>query len=306
MIDFQPLDFENKEIYTSMMRADRPRGCEFSFNNLFIWGDQKMAFAHGCALVHSCFDGFRLYPYPAGTGDRKAAIEAIVADAAERGIPCRLSGLNAADKEELETLFPGKFITKLYRNGFDYIYEVETLAELKGRKLQKKRNHINKFLSLYPDWQTWVITEADIPAIREMAAQWYRDREAQNPDGDYDMEKIALDRALSHFTEMGLEGLILTDGQRMLAFTMGSRLRSEIFDTNFEKALEDAEGAYPMINREFARYLRAKYPELRYIDREDDMGIPGLRQAKLSYNPQFVEKSVAYLAEEGFPEDEDD
>lgn len=78
--------------------------------------------------------------------------------------------------------------------------------------------------------------------------------------------------------------------------TMGSRLGPDTFDIHFEKAREDVDGAYAAVNCEFARHLRAKYPELRYLNREDDLGLEGLRKAKLSYNPHhMVEKFWAYL-----------
>ena len=98
-----------------------------------------------------------------------------------------------------------------------------------------------------------------------------------------------------------MEGLLLKDGDELLAMTMGSRLSEDTFDIHFEKALDKADGAYPVINREFARYLREKYPDIRYLDREDDMGLEGLRKAKLSYYPDhMIEKSWACLLEDGY------
>ena len=106
---------------------------------------------------------------------------------------------------------------------------------------------------------------------------------------------------IEHFENLGLEGLILYVGEQPVAVTMGSRLSEDTFDVHFEKAREDVQGAYGAINRAFARYLREKYPSLRYLNREDDLGLPGLRKAKLSYNPAFlVEKCWAYLAEEAY------
>ena len=80
---------------------------------------------------------------------------------------------------------------------------------------------------------------------------------------------------------------------------MGSRMAHNIFDIHFEKALEDADGAYPAINCEFARYLRLKHPDVQYLNREDDIGLEGLRKAKLSYYPDhMVEKHKALLMED--------
>lgn len=82
----------------------------------------------------------------------------------------------------------------------------------------------------------------------------------------------------------------------MVAFSMGNRIREDTFDVNYEKAVADVNGAYSIVNREFARLLRARYPELRFLNREDDMGIEGLRRAKESYAPDILLEK--YLAEE--------
>ena len=98
-----------------------------------------------------------------------------------------------------------------------------------------------------------------------------------------------------------MEGLLLRDGERVLALTLGSFLSEDTFDVQFEKARADAQGAYPAINQGFARYLRDKYPHLRYLDREEDMGLEGLRRAKQSYHPHHMAKKCwACLLEDGY------
>ena len=101
--------------------------------------------------------------------------------------------------------------------------------------------------------------------------------------------------------ELEMEGLLLVADGQILAMTMGSRLSKTTFDIHFEKALDRVDGAYPTINQAFARYLREKYPELLWLDREDDMGLEGLRKAKLSYCPDhMIEKHWACLLEDGY------
>ena len=132
-----------------------------------------------------------------------------------------------------------------------------------------------------------------------MVGEWYRARMQADPTGDYMMESIAMSRAFRHYEGLQMESAVLVENGEILAVTMGSRLWSDTFDIHFEKAREDVDGAYAAINCEFARYLRLKYPGLRYLNREDDVGLAGLRKAKLSYNPHhMVEKSWAYLAED--------
>jgi hypothetical protein len=91
--------------------------------------------------------------------------------------------------------------------------------------------------------------------------------------------------------------MLKADGQ-VMAFTMGNLIQPDTYDVNFEKAFAHIQGAYPMINREFARYIREKYPEVVYLNREDDMGLPGLRKAKESYHPDILLcKGTAILEE---------
>ena len=151
MIDFHKLSPEHKARYEEILFSVPQRSCEYSFANLCLWGRQQVAFLHGCVAFFSHFYGKSIYPYPIGNGDKKAVIEAILHDAKTRGIPCRIAGMTDADREELETLFPDKFTYRTDRDGFDYVYAIDDLADLKGRKSQKKRNHVNKFRSLHPD-----------------------------------------------------------------------------------------------------------------------------------------------------------
>ena len=299
MINFQKLQFSQKAAYEEVLFACPPRGCEYSFANLCLWGRQEVAFVHGCVAFFSHFYGRSVYPYPIGNGDKRAVLEEIFADAKMRGIPCRLTGLTEADKAELEGWFPGKFHLRSGRDGHDYVYAIDDLADLKGRKFQKKRNHANRFRAEHPDYQVLPLTVCNLAMARHMVNDWYMQRMKEDPEGDYLLENIALARAFQHYGALGLEGIMLLDGDRVLAVTMGSRMNADTFDIHFEKAREDVDGAYTVVNQEFARYLRLKYPDAAYLDREEDMGLEGLRKAKLSYNPHhLVEKYQATCAED--------
>ena len=299
MIDFQRLRAEHRETYQSILMACPERGCEYSFANLFLWGRQHVAFVNGCVAFFSHFNGKSVYPYPIGNGDKKAVIEAILHDAQVRGIPCRLTGLTDADREELEGWFPGRFHLRSVRDSFDYVYSIHDLADLKGRKFQKKRNHFNRFRAEHPDYQVVEINACNMGLAQRMVDEWYRTRMKADPEGDYLLENIAMARAFHNYGWLGLEGIMLVDEGRVLAVTIGSRMANNMFDIHFEKALETVDGAYNAVNCEFARYLRLKYPEVEYLDREDDMGLEGLRKAKLSYNPHhLIQKHWAYVAED--------
>ena len=299
MIDFHRLKLSQKEQYESILFSVPPRGCEYSFANLCLWGRQQVAFLHGCAVFFSHFYGRSVYPYPIGNGDRRAAVEAILADAKERGIPCRITGMREADREELEAWFPGKFHIRASRDNFDYVYAIDDLADLKGRKFQKKRNHVNRFRSEHPEFQVVPLTGCNMALAQNMLNDWFLYRMDADPEGDYLLENIALARACQNYSGLKMEGILLMDQGKVLAVTMGSRMSPDTFDIHFEKAREDVDGAYTAVNCEFARYLRLKYPEVAFLDREDDMGLEGLRKAKLSYNPHhMIEKYTATCVED--------
>ena len=308
MIEFKRLRLSQKDAYERILFSCPGQSCEYAFANKYLWGLQEIAMLDDCIAFFSHFRGKSVYPYPIGPGDRRAVLEAAMADARERGIPCRIVCMNPQEVQELEGWFPGQFCIRTDRDGFDYVYAIDDLADLRGRKFQKKRNHVNRFLAEHPDCRPVVLDGAHLDAAQEMAEQWYQTRTAQDPHGEYLLEQVAMNRAFRHYVALGLEGLMLVENGQILALTMGSRLSEDTIDVHFEKAREDVDGAYAAINWEFSRYLRQKHPEVKYLNREDDMGLEGLRRAKLSYHPHHFEEKywacrMEELHAEGCPED---
>lgn len=299
MIEFKRISIEDKEKYEHYLHDGNERGCEFSFANLYLWGRQNATVIHDHMVIFSQFDRRSVYPFPVGTGDKKMVLDAIIADAQERGILCRITGVRPWQKAILEELYPGKFRFHCDRGSFDYVYDINDLAELKGRKYQSKRNHCNRFRNEYPDYRVEPVNESNIERVKVMAEAWYEDKLAANPESDYHMEHKALDKALAHYAELGMEGMVLLNGDDVLAFTLANKMSDTVFDVNFEKARSDVHGAYTVINCEFARYIRDKYPDILYLDREEDMGLEGLRKAKESYYPHhMIDKCWACLLED--------
>ena len=298
MIPFEKIQTAQREKYNALLLKAN-KGCEYSFTNIRIWGRQQAAFIDGYLALFSQFDRKAVYPFPVGEGDIRPVLDAIIHDAKMRGIPCCITGLSEENVATLEQLYPGKFRFHCDRNAFDYVYNIDDLADLKGRKFQKKRNHLNRFRSLYPNWRVETLTPVNIEAVRQMAAEWYETRLEHDPQADFQLEQRALRRALDRYDRLGLEGMVLYDGDRVIAFSIASQLSEDTMDVHFEKAREDVDGAYTAINQAFSQYLRDKHLQIRYLDREEDMGIEGLRKAKLSYCPDhMVEKYWARLWEE--------
>lgn len=203
-------------------------------------------------------------------------------------------------KVRLEQELPGVFAFEEDTGSFDYLYEVEALAELRGKKLSKKRNHINNFLMTYDNWKVEPLSEDNIIFCRSFVEDWYMTKEQNGTEYGADSlqyEKEALLDVLEHFHELEAEGMILRIDGACSALTIGQRISEHTYDVVFEKAEEQVRGAYNIINREFIRYIRHLYPKVQYINRENDLDLPGLRKAKHSYMPvcllkKYIAKTV--------------
>ncbi|MGN1307936.1 MAG: DUF2156 domain-containing protein [Faecousia sp.] len=293
MLNFREILPSDRDLLHAHYYQAEGHGSEYSFVNLYLWGEQRVAFADDLPLILSRFGRWYSYLMPLHA-DREKAIALLREDAQARGIPFRLFGLLPEEAAWLQARYPQEFSYRPTRDSFDYVYDIDRLAELHGKKLQAKRNHCNRFEETYPDYRVLPLTQELLPRCEAFAARWYATHEQDNPDTDYAGEKAALSKAFSHFDELHMVGILIetTDGD--VAFSMGNRIREDTFDVNFEKALAEVNGAYPLVNREFARRIRAACPEIRFLNREDDMGIEGLRRAKESYFPDLLlEKTVA-------------
>ena len=300
MIEFRTPQLADKVWMDQLLSRSDYRGCEYNFTNLFAWKDtyhHKVARLDDFLVVHLCGGLGCSFLYPAGSGDRRAVIEALRADSEEHGQPLRLVCLTREQTQELEELFPGRFRFESDRDGWDYLYEIDRLADLGGKKLHGKRNHINRFLDNNPTWVYEPITPDSLNECLEMDKEWYRRsmiREGAVEERDLGDEGRALRLAIEHYHDLGLEGGLIRVYGEVVAFTMGDMLSSDTYDVHFEKAYGELQGAYAMINREFARWVREHHPNVRYLNREDDMGVEGLRKAKESYYPDLmVEKYSA-------------
>lgn len=292
MLSFRAILPEDREIIHRNLYPAAGHGCEYSFVNLFCWADQYVALL-GVTPVFLCRYG-RWYTYLLPQCEHpKDAIDALRADAHERGIRFRLSGILPAEADALNALYPQVFRVRSMRDSFDYVYDIERLCDLRGRKLQAKRNHCNHFEQTYPDYRVLPLTKELLERCMVFTQDWYEEHTDAHPYTDISEEKAAIQKAFAYFEELHMDGIALETAEGIVAFSMGNRIREDTFGVNFEKARMDIHGAYPMVNRELARLIHRRYPEVAYLNREDDMGIEGLRRAKESYYPDvLLEKLV--------------
>ena len=221
----------------------------------------------GYLLFRFYADGELAYMLPVGEGDIRPVMEELMADARMKGKPFVMYGVCKENCEELEKLFPGKFVFTADRDYSDYLYLHSDLSTLVGKKFQPKRNHINKFRNAYPGYEFKPLTRELIPECIKLESVWCRANNCSE-DEALQNERKSMNAALRSFEELDIiGGVLMVDGNCV------------------EKADTDYEGAYAMINNEFAKMIPEQYI---YINREEDLGLEGLRKAKLSYQPHLL------------------
>ncbi len=308
-IEFRKVTLADRDLIQGYYDRYQSRSCERCFVNVYLWaGFENITFAEieGTLVIASVYGGKTFFAWPAGKKENIAAALRALEDYAENvlGEDLRLYHLTPAFFEILDELQPGRWDIVYSRNRADYVYDREKLANLTGKKYHGKRNHINRFVEEHPDWRYEPLSAENAADAREVAVIWRRENLCGVEDR-FGCESAAADNSgkkeelcvclneIRLFDELALTGGILYAGDRPVAFTIGEKLSDDTFVVHIEKALADVQGAYPMINREFIRHECGDYT---YINREDDAGEPGLRRAKMSYKPAFLEeKGVAVL-----------
>lgn len=294
MIPFRKVTDEDIEWIRKCNKESGYIGSEYAAGTLLLWCCAyhiKIAEVGGMCCTINDFDDMRKYVYPFGNGDKKAVITALMEDAKERGVPFRLYGITTPCRDELEGMFPDTFVYEDRREDWDYIYTTQKLTELSGSKLHGKRNHIARFKD-NENWQFEIISEENFDECMAMNEEWCR-LYAGGKSAGVGKEECAVKTAFEHYRKLGLVGGLLRLDGKVVAYTLGEELTDEVFVVHFEKAYAEIQGAYPMINQQFAANCCQKY---QYINREEDMGEEGLRKAKLSYIPDILlEKFVAVL-----------
>ncbi|MFA6947362.1 MAG: phosphatidylglycerol lysyltransferase domain-containing protein, partial [Eubacteriales bacterium] len=181
----------------------------------------------------------------------------------------------------VRSVFPDAAVTE-NRELFDYIYDADSLISLSGKKLHQKRTHYNNFITRY-NWEYTRIGENNLALLRRAYESLWR---YESDEGqDFADEHIAIAELIGNFTALGLTAGVITVGGEIAAYSIGERFTCCHALIHTEKADKNYEGAFAAINREFAAH---EFADCRFINREEDMGIEGLRRAKLSYQPALL------------------
>ncbi|MDR1743749.1 MAG: phosphatidylglycerol lysyltransferase domain-containing protein [Dysgonamonadaceae bacterium] len=296
MLPFQTIQLSDKPIFDRFLEGNPYRSSDLSFTNLYCWQEKfQTQFVVQDDWLFIRFQdkkGRNSYLKPIGKSKLADAINILEKDSVACNCLFQIRGLTQQMCEEVEAAMPGKFTYSLNRSVSDYLYTSEKLIHLSGKKLQSKRNHINRFKN-ENQWEYRSLTgnpEA-LAECKKMLAEWMEKDAREERDPSLVFDDIATNTMLDHFDYFGLRGGMICADNKLVAFSLGSPLTADTFDVHVEKAFTDTHGAYSIINQQLIEHEAA---EFTYINREDDLGMDSLRKAKLSYQPDILlEKFVA-------------
>ena len=285
MLDFKPISLDDRNNIEKYFNFLEEPFCDFSFGNLFFWSvveNTNIAFYGDFLFIRFSDEEYFYYAFPIGSGEIKKAINLILEDAKLNNKKIKFVCLNKNQTKILKENSEEKIIINKNRDAFDYIYSLEKLTSLSGRKYHSKKNHFNSFKNncnfIYEE-----INENNLQECIKFANEWYSQTEVTTP---LLKEQKVLSKALENYFKLNLIGAIIKVENKIIAFCVGEKMYKEnIFCTHFEKADYNFQGAYTAINKLFSEFL---INDFKLVNREDDAGVEGLRKAKLSYHPEIL------------------
>ena len=287
MLNFRKITLADRPWIQEALKQSDFMGCEYSFANNLAWcraADSQICQYENFYLTCSfdTEDGAPHFSYPCGSGDLRKAILAMADFAAERQKPLVIFGLTSQTLPEIQALFPGVFTLENNRDDADYLYRTADFVALAGKKYHKKRNHIAQFSKYGAVFSE--ITPNDFDECITFAAESYNAKDGYS-DASSVAEQYAIHTFFQNYEALELKGGLLRVDGELAAFSIGEPICSNTFGVHIEKADTRFHGAYPAMAQAFAAHFAMDYT---YLNREEDLGIPGLRKSKLSYYPELL------------------
>lgn len=288
MLKFRSICADDKELFDRFRSSDITDASEGAFATVFIWDDYyHLKIAENGEFLFLRFEVDGKKPsclFPIGSGDLKKAVGELEEYANSRGESLCFRLVTEENAKKLEEAFPGRFNYICDRDCADYMYSAESLRTLSGKKLHAKRNHLNYFAENYDYSFEWVDSEEKLCECAEEAYRLIENKTHNiNP-----FELGAMKKYFANYFKFGQTGALLRVGGEIAAMTFGEKLTANTALVQIELADERYRGAYQMINKLFCEKA---FADCEFINREEDMGIDGLRRAKESYHPiRLVDK----------------
>ena len=294
MLEWSIPEAEDEDWINSCIAVSGTMASDASFANIYLLRNKystKISSYKDFIIRKYSGKGARCgYTFPLGKGDVAKALAEIEKDAKECGERLQFAFVTEEQKEVLENAMPARFCYSSDAGDSDYIYLRSELASLSGKAFHKKKNHFSKFVRTYPDYKYYEIGACNIYDAQKVADAWYYEH-LQDEDASQLAEYKAIKEALENFEELGLIGGIIYVNDSPCAMTIASKINENTVDVHFEKAVGEyaLNGGYAAINKLFSEKLDG----VTWLNREEDIGIEGLRKAKLSYRPKIMLKKYS-------------
>ena len=286
MTDFKPIDIQDKPLFDEFLRKDPPQISDLTFTNLFIWGHHyQPAWLEWNECILILYHPSAGSPYglcPFGPGDKKRALDYLCQEMSKRTAEVRIC--RVGEEFVKSHVDPAKYSVEHDRENSDYVYLAKDLINLSGNKYHRKKNHLNQFIKNNV-FEYHPLDSELVKRVLSMQETWCQIRECVLKP-DLLAEDFAVREALSHFEELGYQGGAIVINSVVEAFALGETLNQDTAVIHIEKANPDILGLYAAINQLFC--LNA-WSKVTYVNREQDMGVAGLRKAKESYYPHHME-----------------
>jgi uncharacterized protein len=282
--DFAPVTLADRELFRRQYEHYPQVHSDNTFTNIVCWNHYAhyhRAFVHGSLLIYSAIGGKIRFRAPIGPDD-PGLLEDLFALARAESPGGQFFVLEPGARARIAALRPG-LVLHPDRDLFEYVYRSSDLADLPGKGFLTIRRQINRFHRNCPSLVE-PIGPANIEDVRVFLTRWCLWKDCDS-DPVLAAEREAVRFAIAHFAELGLAGLAIRVEGDVAAMTVFERLNAQTALVHFEKGLPDCEGIYKAINQETAIRLQ---DAVAYINRESDMGVPGLREAKTRYHPDHM------------------
>ena len=296
MLDFKKITLEDKDILIRYLYRYGENSCQHSFVSMYCmaekYGDMYAEKDGYLFILRSgkCTENFRIYLFPMGDTENKEALKkavlTILEDAKAHGKKVRFETLTKKASDAINSLFPKQFTAENVRDYAEYIYTQQKLADLPGRALASKRYDVNTFFRDYGDrCSIENILPQHIEEIKEFQKKWLSDMLKDEEDVQLELENIAIGIGLDNFEKLGLSGIVIYIDGKMAGYAYGAPISDDCYNVIIEKGDRSIPDIYRVLNRDLVRMCCSEY---FYINREEDVGVEGLRKAKMSYKPDIL------------------
>lgn len=288
-MNFKKLELEDKQVFDRYLKPYKFKTCEYSFTDLFMWRkayDIQYTILNDVLIIKQMdSEGGYHFMQPIGytSENLKSIIDRLIQYKKEFNFKFLFKDVEEEFIKDFKKICPYEFYITEDRDTFDYIYDSSSLIGLSGRKLRNQRNHYHNFIK-NNNYKVTDITEEEVRQCIKVSKEWYEQKAYESYNLFYELK--AIEELLENRDKLNLESMAVYVNEKLSAFTIGEKVNNEMAIIHIEKADSKINGLYNFINKTFVEQYFSDVP---FINREEDLGIEGLRRAKLSYKPIKLE-----------------